>query len=632
MAEIRRFSGSTAKCALKPLKTERYLGFCRLLRQRIKHFRVTRFFERLMAGKSEAGRAIHELPKIFQENLLKSLKNTEKMKNVDSSPLIYDLWLSYLSEGLLGVDRMLKKSFLMFLMVRNLSVAEISRQKLLSDMRYPSEWFPGARALQRRWYLHIGPTNSGKTYQALKKLEKARSGWFAGPLRLLAREVYDKMLSKGIVCNLITGEERIIMDRNAAIHVSTVEMVDLNKLMDVIVVDEVQMIADSQRGWAWTQVLLGAQAFEIHLCGEESSSELISRIAESVGEELTIYRYERLSPLEPLNHSLYGDLKKIEPGDCIVTFSRKNIFLLKKKIEKITGQRCAVAYGGLPPESRNQQARLFNDPDNEYRVLVASDAIGMGLNLNIRRIVFQTLKKWDGTKFLPVSVSQIKQIAGRAGRYKSTPSNISESSMSGYVTSLEQKDIRPLHTALSQPLQTLKKAILFPPLHIQELFASFFRPGTSLALIIRRFQKLSKTTGLYSILDTTQQEAILELLESISDLTVSERLILSAAPVKIKDSEVISAFMAFATIISLGKPKTILEIPEVNLECLDCNADLDLRQLERLEVLHKMLLIFLWLSNRFPAILLSGPECQEVKETCENLINKNLSRINYVHV
>lgn len=209
---------------------------------------------------------------------------------------------------------------------------------------------------------------------------------------------------------------------------------------------------------------------------------------------------------------------------------------------------------------------------------------------------------------------------------------MSEASISGYVTSLEQKDIRPLHIALSRPVQTLKKAVLFPPLHIQELFASFFQPGTSLALIIRRFRKLSKTTGLYSILDTTQQETILELLESIKDLTISERLILSAAPINLKDSEVISAFLAFAAIISSGKPKTILEIPEVDLECLDCNVDLDSKQLQRLEVLHKMLLIFLWLSNRFPTILLSGPECQEVKKTCENLINKNLSKISYVRV
>ncbi|CCJ30963.1 unnamed protein product [Pneumocystis jirovecii] len=562
---------------------------------------------------------------------MKLLVDPRKFENMDGYPNIRDLRSAYSLESVHGLDKALKKSFLTFLMVKKLSVPEINRQKSISDMRYPSEWFPNARAIERSWYLHIGPTNSGKTYQALKKLEKARSGWFAGPLRLLAHEIFDKMMKKGIVCNLITGEEQKIIDKNAALHISTVEMVNLDKLMDIIVIDEVQMIADPHRGWAWTQVLLGVQASEIHLCGEESSVELILKIAKSMGEKVKIYHYKRLNPLEPLKQSLYGDLTKVESGDCIVTFSRRDIFSLKKKIEEKTGQRCAVAYGGLPPETRNEQARLFNDPNNDYHVLVASDAIGMGLNLNIRRIIFERLKKWNGIKHLPIPVSQIKQIAGRAGRYKFIPTqNTSESSAAkGYVTSLQQKDIKSLHIALSQPIQMLKKASLFPPLHIQESFASFFQPGTSLSLIIKRLKQLSKTTGFYIISDTTQQQNILELLEQINNLTVSERLILSAAPVNLKDSGVKSAFLAFATIIGLGKPKNILEIPEVDLECLDFEFDLELKQLERLETLHKTLLLFLWLSTRFPSILLSGPECQDIKKECEHYINKNLSKINY---
>ncbi|KAG5437149.1 hypothetical protein PCANB_001125 [Pneumocystis canis] len=615
-------------------KKKSYNAFKWLLYRRIEYFKHIRLFERLIDTKYFILAEKQKLSYLFRRILIKRLRNLKESENIDGIPTMHDFRSSYLLEGVSGIDKTLKKGFLTFLMLKNLSISEITHQRTLSDMRYPSEWFPGARAMERKWYLHIGPTNSGKTYQALKKLEQARSGWFAGPLRLLAREIFDKMTSKGIVCNLITGEEKKIVDHDAAIHVSTMEMVNLNKILDVIVIDEVQMIADPQRGWAWTQVLLGVQAYEIHLCGEESSVELISKIANSIGEELQIYHYERLSPLEPLNQSLCGDFSKIESGDCIVTFSRKNIFLLKKKIEKETGQRCAVAYGGLPPEIRNEQARLFNDPHNDYRVLVASDAIGMGLNLNIRRIIFETLEKWDGTKFLPVSVSQIKQIAGRAGRYKPVSiGNVSKASVvTGYVTSLEQKDMKALHTALSQPVQPLKKAVLFPPLHIQESFASFFRPGTSLALIIKRFEQLSKTTDLYSISDTTQQQNILELLEQINDLTISERLILSAAPVNLKDPGVISAFLAFAAIISLGKPKNILEIPEVDLECLDFEFDMKLIQLRRLETLHRTLLVFLWLSNRFPTILLSGPECQEVKKTCEYLINENLSKISNVYI
>ncbi|KAG4305500.1 hypothetical protein PORY_001056 [Pneumocystis oryctolagi] len=629
-----KFPKNKSKTKQNLEKIKSYNSFKNLLCRRIEYFKHIHFFEHLINTKYFIQKETQRLPYIFRKTLLNLLKDPKKLGKADGLPSIRDLRSSYLSEGITGLDKALKKSFLTFLMVKNLSLSEINHQKSLSDMRYPSEWFPAARAIERKWYLHIGPTNSGKTYQALKKLEEARSGWFAGPLRLLAHEIFDKLTSKGIVCNLITGEEQRILDKNAAVHVSTVEMVNLNKLMDIIVIDEIQMIADPHRGWAWTQALLGVQASEIHLCGEESSVELISRIAKSMGEEIQIYRYKRLSPLKPLKQSLHGDLSKIQSGDCIVTFSRKNIFLLKKKIEKKTGQRCAVAYGGLPPEIRNKQADLFNDPNNDYQVLVASDAIGMGLNLNIRRIIFETLEKWNGTKLLPVSISQIKQIAGRAGRYKYVSAeNTSEPSASpGYVTSLQQKDIKSLHIALSQPVQMLKKAGLFPPLHIQESFASFFQPGTSLALIIKRLEQLSKTTGLYTISDTTQQQNVLELLEQINNLTISERLILSAAPINLKDTGVTTAFLAFATIISLGKPKNILEIPEVDLECLDFESDPKLEQLERLETLHKTLLVFSWLSNRFPTILLSGPECQDVKKTCEHLINENLDKINHVYI
>ncbi|KAG5518739.1 hypothetical protein PMAC_002708 [Pneumocystis sp. 'macacae'] len=633
MSRTFRFLKSRRETMKKLKKADSCATFRNLLRLRIEYFRHIRLFESLIENKYSVQKETQKLPHLFRKILIKLLGKPRKFENVDGSPSFHDLRSAYILEGVNGLDKALKKSFLTFLMVKKLSVPEINHQKSISDMRYPSEWFPRARAIERNWYLHIGPTNSGKTYQALKKLEKARSGWFAGPLRLLAHEVFNKMTKKGIVCNLITGEEQKIIDKNAALHISTVEMVNLDKLMDIIVVDEVQMIADPHRGWAWTQVLLGVQASEIHLCGEESSVELILKIARSLGEKVKIYHYKRLSPLEPLKQSLCGDLSKIESGDCVVTFSRRDIFSLKKKIEEKTGKRCAVAYGGLPPETRNEQARLFNDPNNDYCVLVASDAIGMGLNLNIRRIIFERLRKWNGIKYSPIPVSQIKQIAGRAGRYKSIfTQNVPESSaITGYVTSLQQKDIKLLHIALSQPIQMLKKAGLFPPLHIQESFASFFQPGTSLSLIIKRLEQLSKTTGLYTISDTTQQQNVLELLEQIDDLTVSERLILSAAPVNLKDSGVISAFLAFATIISLGRPKNILQIPEVDLECLDLSLDLKSKRLERLETLHKTLLLFLWLSIRFPSILLSGPESQEIKEKCEYCINENLSRISYIH-
>jgi ATP-dependent RNA helicase SUPV3L1/SUV3 len=197
--------------------------------------------------------------------------------------------------------------------------------------------------------LHVGPTNSGKTYRALKRLEEAESGIYCGPLRLLAHEIFEKMNEKGIACNLLTGEERREVGLHAPLTSSTVEMASLGKTLDVAVIDEIQMIADEDRGWAWTQALLGLKAKEIHLCGEASAVPLVKKICETLDEEVIVNEYTRLTPFEVDERSLMNDLSKIKKGDCVVAFSRNEIFQLKEKIEETTGLRCAVAYGGLPP-------------------------------------------------------------------------------------------------------------------------------------------------------------------------------------------------------------------------------------------------------------------------------------------
>lgn len=128
----------------------------------------------------------------------------------------------------------------------------------LTDLRFPTEWYPAARYMKRRVIMHVGPTNSGKTYNALKRLETAYPGLYCGPLRLLAHEIYNRFTAKGLKCNLVTGEERKFKeDEIAQITSCTVEMIDTRNIVDVAVVDEIQMIADKHRGWAWTNALLG---------------------------------------------------------------------------------------------------------------------------------------------------------------------------------------------------------------------------------------------------------------------------------------------------------------------------------------------------------------------------------------
>lgn len=273
--------------------------------------------------------------------------------------------------------------------------------------------------------MHVGPTNSGKTHQALQALAAAKTGFYAGPLRLLAYEIWER-LNKGQVvpagatldldaaadddggtdlldgtnpakppvltkghnerfaraCNLITGEETRLVEEDALVS-CTVEMLGFSQLVDVAVVDEIQMIADPGRGSAWTAAVLGLCAKEIHLCGEETAVNVVKDLVKDTGDELIVNRYQRLTPLRVATESLNGDLKRIEKGDCVVTFSRTGIFSLKKEIERVTNLRCAVAYGRLPPEVRSEQAALFNDPNSGFDVIVGSDAIGMGLNLYV---------------------------------------------------------------------------------------------------------------------------------------------------------------------------------------------------------------------------------------------------------
>ena len=282
----------------------------------------------------------------------------------------------------------------------------------------PHEWFPMARQMRRKIIFHGGPTNSGKTHRAIEALKKSHSGVYCGPLRLLAWEIFERLNQDKIPCNLMTGQEAEEVP-DAQVLSCTTEMVDVNKEYDVAVVDEIQLIGDRDRGWAWTRALLGIPAREIHLCGEPAALPIIERLCADTGDELIVHNYKRLSPLSMTGEAIQS-LEEVRPGDAVIAFSRRELFYLKRQIESLTGANCCIVYGALPPEVRRQQARLFNDLDSpNWSIIVATDAIGMGLNLNIGRVVFSTLRKYDGISERPLVSNEVKQIGGRAGRYGS---------------------------------------------------------------------------------------------------------------------------------------------------------------------------------------------------------------------
>lgn len=276
----------------------------------------------------------------------------------------------------------------------------------------PEMEFPQALQMERKFILHVGPTNCGKTYQALERLKEAENGVYLGPLRLLALEVYEKMKEMHIPCTMLTGEERIY-EENSRIAASTIEMLDIEQKYDVAVIDEAQLIADPDRGHSWTRAILGVQAKEVHICMSPAAEEAVTHLIALCNDTFEIRRYERKTELvcEDEPFCFPNDVRE---GDALIVFTKRAVLDIAGRLEKM-GIRASVIYGSLPPEIRRRQIHLFTS--GQTKVVVSTDAIGMGLNLPVKRIVFVQTDKFDGKTRRPLLISEIKQIAGRAGRF-----------------------------------------------------------------------------------------------------------------------------------------------------------------------------------------------------------------------
>lgn len=463
---------------------------------------------------------------------------------------------------------------------------EIKRFKSIvdtADLTKPATWFPFARAMKRKIVYHCGPTNSGKTYNALQRFMEAKNGLYCSPLRLLAMEVFDKVNALGIYCSLLTGQEKKHVP--FANHVScTVEMVSTDELYEVAVIDEIQMMADPSRGHAWTKALLGLKADEIHLCGDPSVLDIVRKMCADTGDELVEEHYERFKPLVVEAKTLLGDLKNVKSGDCVVAFSRREIFEVKMAIEKHTNHRCCVIYGALPPETRRQQANLFNDQENEYDVLVASDAVGMGLNLNIRRVVFYSLNKYNGDKIVPVAASQVKQIAGRAGRRGSRYPD-------GLTTTLHLEDLNYLIECLQQPFDEVRKVGLFPFFEQVELFAAQV-PDMAFSTLLEHFGKHCRLDSSYFLCRHDHVKKVANMLEKVQGLSLEDRFNFCFAPVNIRNPKAMYHLYRFASTYSQDMPVNVA----MGMPKSSAKNDTELLDLESR---HQVLSMYLWLSNQF---------------------------------
>lgn len=484
----------------------------------------------------------------------------------------------------------------------------------LTDLTCPHTWYPNARRKKRNVFLHVGPTNSGKTYNALKRLESSSSGIYCGPLRLLACEIAKRLNKANVPCNLITGQERDEID-GAKHSAVTVEMTDVSGEYQCAVIDEIQMVSCPTRGFSFTRALLGISSDELHVCGDPAAVPLIQRILEVTGDVVQVQYYERLSPLVPSKTQL-GSFCNIRTGDCIVTFSRRQIYNLKKQIENGGKHLCSVVYGSLPPETRTKQALKFNDDSSEFDVLVASDAIGMGLNLNISRIIFATLEKFDGVCHRELTVPEIKQIAGRAGRYGSK-------FPFGEVTCLNREDLPLLHSALQSSSPVLERAGLFPTFDILTLY-SRLQSTTRFHPILEQFLEKAKLSSDYFIADCEQILKVAAVVDMFP-LGLYDKYLFCISPVDMNDDISQQALVQFAGnyaktgLVRLREIFTpgSLQVPKSQ------NA------LKELESIHKVLDLYVWLSFRMEDSFPDRDLASSQKAICNLLIEEFLERLGW---
>ena len=296
-----------------------------------------------------------------------------------------------------------------------------------------------ARRLTRRWTALLGPTNSGKTHRSIEAMAAAEHGIYLSPLRLMALENQERIEAMGVPCSLVTGEEEII--REGATHFCcTVEEFARfrHQHWDVVVVDEVQMMADSQRGWAWVDALVSAHTPQLMMTGPALIEPSLRTLCDLCEDKLVVQRTKRLSPVEVARHAT--TLERLEPGSLLVAFSRKLVLELKGMLES-AGKSVSVVYGALSPEVRREQARRFRE--GEADIMVATDAVGMGLNLPAHTLCFYTDEKFDGIQNRQLKVQEVKQIGGRAGRFGHHDS--------GEITALDPQTLKSIRHLFNSP-------------------------------------------------------------------------------------------------------------------------------------------------------------------------------------
>lgn len=554
----------------------------------------------------EAKKEVEDAFNISLSNLIEQCEKYAKLLHLDDAQIhekVYEFLIDLMPYGLEITPKIARKVTRRFVHSISAELIKKQRQELLArTIRDFKNLFPMAREMRRKLTLHIGPTNSGKTYAAMQKLEEADTGYYLAPLRLLALEGYEGLKEKGIDSSLITGEEQILDDD--ATHISsTIEMMNYEVDVDVCVIDEVQMIDDRDRGWAWANAIIGAPAKEIIMTGSPNSKEAVIALAEYLGEELEIIEFERKNPLLLLEHPIHID--EVQEESAIIAFSRKDVLRLKQVFAKRFD--VSVVYGNLSPEVRREEARRFRS--GETQVLIATDAIAMGMNLPIKTIIFSKAEKFDGIKKRHLLPSEVHQIAGRAGRY-----GLNEE---GFVGALNDATLK----IVKKNFHKADKAITIPfkvmaNLEHIKLVAKILEEH-SLEVILGFFVKNMQFNGPFYAANLDDMLEASKIVDAY-DLDIATKYHLACAPLTLKSPYIIAAYENY--IQALERKESVHYIPPMLIGDRARTSE----ELLHAEDMVKEISLYLWLSYRFADYFVDEKKAREYRGILNKYIENSL--------
>lgn len=479
-------------------------------------------------------------------------------------------------------------------------------------------YYPVARSIKRELVLYVGPTNSGKTWRSLNELAASGSGSYLAPLRLLALEGQEELEKRGKPTSFITGEERDLRP-DAQFISSTIEMLNVEMPVDAVVIDEVQLLADERRGWAWLAAVVGAPAKKVIMTGSPDCIGIVKDLAAYLGEELTIHECQRYNELRIAEAPMR--LRDIRPGTAIVCFSRRDVLKIKSTIQENSELQVAVVYGNLSPQVRREEARRFRE--GEASILVATDAIAMGLNLPITEVLFYTTEKFNGEELVPLTSSEIRQIGGRAGRHGFA--------QFGVVNALNQKSLDLIRSALNAPVETLEPPYFVAPGRNHVSIISEVLGTTSLERILTFFDRAIEFSddrfARSNIDDLSYLAPYVD--DRLPFLPVTERLTIASAPVAIRNETVVRWFLD-RMLRCFKDPELPSRFTEDLEDLFDASRQFDREharsplELRDAEDYLKTLTIYAWLAYRYPDVFTRVDDCEQVREAVNAYVERSL--------